>query len=411
MSINERSLNLVLSLRWIALACQMIVVFPALKLGWLQPQTRLPALLIIAALAALNTASAFAQKTKFFRPTQGYLFAQLGLDLCALCGLLWLTGGAWNPFIVLVFFHAALGALLLQGLYVVLFVMLLLWASTALYSNPIIPPPALGQTLPSVVLYPVHMIVMLSLVALIAWVSIRLESKRRELESAKDELQKLDHLRAFGVIATGFSHEFATPLSTLQMRLKRLQRKNSELEANEDLQVALGASQQCETKLRNLLKRRHNLDHCTFEKVDIVEQIQSVKCAWSSSTAQLIVDVPLNPIEVRTPRTSLKQVISDLLDNAKQACPTGIIRISARSDERTGLMELHIEDEGPGVPQMIRNHLGEPFFTTRDGGNGLGLFNAVTFAKAMGGILQISDRLEGGAKITLQIPLIQPDYV
>jgi signal transduction histidine kinase len=136
-----------------------------------------------------------------------------------------------------------------------------------------------------------------------------------------------------------------------------------------------------------------------------------VKCAWSSSTAQLIVDVPLNPIEVRTPRTSLKQVISDLLDNAKQACPTGIIRISARSDERTGLMELHIEDEGPGVPQMIRNHLGEPFFTTRDGGNGLGLFNAVTFAKAMGGILQISDRLEGGAKITLQIPLIQPDHV
>jgi len=60
------------------------------------------------------------------------------------------------------------------------------------------------------------------------------------------------------------------------------------------------------------------------------------------------------------------------------------------------------------VPSFIREHLGEPFFTARENGNGLGLFNAFTFAKAMGGRLEISDRSEGGAKISLQIPMLVP---
>ncbi|NBO37566.1 sensor histidine kinase [bacterium] len=409
MSLNDRSLKLVLSLRWIAIACQALALFPALKLGWLQTHTRIPAILIIAFLALLNALSFLAHKNKFIRPTQGYILTQLGFDLFALCGLLWLSGGAWNPFISLLFFHAGLAALLLQGLYLLLFVMLLLWSMTALYSNPLIPPPALGQTLPSLVLYPAHTIVLLSLIGLIAWVSLRLESKRKEIEAAKDELQRLDHLRAFGVIATGFSHEFATPLSTLQMRLKRLQRRSGELESDDDLKVALEAAHQCENKVKNLLKRRDDLANCTFEKVDISSQLRELKEAWVASDVSLVIELPEQPIEIRTPLSSLKQVIADLLENARQACPTGVIKMSARSNDIAGVVELQIEDQGPGVPLVIREHLGEPFFTTRDNGNGLGLYNAVTFAKAMGGLLQISDRPEGGAKITLQLPILQPE--
>lgn len=72
----------------------------------------------------------------------------------------------------------------------------------------------------------------------------------------------------------------------------------------------------------------------------------------------------------------------------------------------TGLAELRVEDHGSGVPSFIKDHLGEPFFTARENGNGLGLFNAFHFAKAMGGRLEISDRSEGGARISLQIPLL-----
>lgn len=407
MSNQEHNLKLILSLRWISIAALGIILFPALKLGWLQSHTRLPAALLISALAAANAASVFAQNKKFVRPTPGYLLAQLSFDLFVLTGLLWLTGGAWNPFIVVMFFHAALSALILQGLHLLGFLMLLFWSSTALYSNPVVPTPAQGQSLPSVLLYPIHMTVLLSLVALIAWVSHRLETKRRTIEEAKDEIRKIDHLRAFGVLATGFSHEFATPLSTLQMRLKRLHRQNLDLAENDDLRAALEAAQQCENKLKGLLNCRRNLDECSFEKIDVVQYIRELSNTWESSETLLKVSLPQAPLEIRSPVTSFKQVIADLLDNARRASPRGTIRLTAEKDRASGHLRLKIEDEGPGLPDIVRTHLGEPFVTTRDDGNGLGLFHAVSFAKALGGMLSIDDRPEGGTKITLQLPLFE----
>lgn len=407
MSHAERHLKLILSLRWIAVVAQILVIFPALKLGWLQGHTRLPAILIVATLTALNAASTLAQRTRFIRPTQGYILAQLSLDLFSLCGLLWLTGGAWNPFIVLIFFNAALGALLLQGLHLVFFVMMLMWSSTVLYSNPILPPALLGNSLPSVILYPVHMIVLLKLVGLISWVSARLERKRKEIAIVQSELQKRDHLRAFGVIATGFSHEFATPLSTLQIRLRRLARRNPELEGNEDLREALQAATQCEERLRALLKRRGDFSECNFENIDLRKQLLNFKETWPAEKSQLHVEVPNSPLEIRTPLSALRQVISDLLENAQLANPGGTITVVAAGIPDAGLAEVSIEDQGSGVPAIIREHLGEPFFTTRENGNGLGLFNAFTFAKAMGGKLEVSERSGGGARISLQIPLFQ----
>jgi two-component system sensor histidine kinase RegB len=408
---DERHLKLILSLRWVAIAAQILVLVPALKLGWLQNQTRLPAVLIIATLAAFNAASTLANRIKFIRPTQSYLLTQLGFDLFAVCGLLWLTGGAWNPFIVLVLFHAALGALLLRGLHLIFFIMLLMWSSTALYSNPMIPPPALGSSLPSVILYPVHMSVMLSLVGLISWVSFRLENKRKEIEVAQAELQKRDHLRAFGVISTGFSHEFSTPLSTLQIRLKRLARHQPELHDNEDLQEALKSAKQCEEKLRSLLQRRGDVAECNFERIDLRHQLLELKAGWASQDTTLNIEVPNTPLEIRTPLASLRQVLGDLLENARLANPGGTITLSASAVPGTSVAEVLIEDQGAGVPKLIREHLGEPFFTTRDNGNGLGLFNAVTYAKALGGKLEVSDRLGGGAKISLHLPMLQTQSI
>lgn len=408
MSNDERHLKLILSLRWIAVLAQILILFPALKLGWLQEQTRLAAVLIIATLVALNTASTLAQRTRFIRPTQGYVLTHLSLDLFSICGLLWLTGGAWNPFFVMVFFHAAMGALLLQGLHLIFFVLMIMWSTTTLYSNPVLPPPVHGNSLQSVILYPIHMFVMLGLVGLISWISGRLEKKRKEIEIAQCELQKRDHLRAFGIIATGFSHEFATPLSTLKIRLSRLARQNPELEGNENLAEALQAANKCEEKLRALLERRGNVAECNFERIDLRDELFALKESWASPDTQLILDLPNSPLEIRTPLSALRQVMADLLENAQEAGEGWPIQLVARKVSGTGFAEIRVEDRGSGVPAHIREHLGEPFFTTRENGNGLGLFNAYTYAKAMGGKLEVINRSEGGARISLQIPLLIP---
>jgi two-component system sensor histidine kinase RegB len=107
----------------------------------------------------------------------------------------------------------------------------------------------------------------------------------------------------------------------------------------------------------------------------------------------------------------LRQVLSDLLENARQANPGGKITLSASAVPGASVAEVWVEDHGAGVPKLIRDHLGEPFFTTRENGNGLGLFNAVTYAKALGGKLEVSDRTGGGAKISLQLPLLQTQSI
>ncbi|MEY2987875.1 MAG: hypothetical protein RJB13_1396 [Pseudomonadota bacterium] len=400
-------LRLILNLRWIAVASQLVVLFPAIKLGWVQIEVRLYYVLLVSFLAGLNTASVFAERVKFIRSSQSQLFAQLSFDLLVVCGLLWLTGGAWNPFIVLTLIHAVLAGMMLRGLHLVFYVLTYFWALSALYSNPMLPPPVLGQTLPSVVLYPVHMLTAASLIGLIAWTSFQLEKKRREVEVAQDDARKQEHLRAFGVIATGFSHELATPLSTLQLRLNRLARANPHISSSDDYAAASEAAEACTAALKQLLRRRNDLSNCSFENVDLNEQLQELKQCWTKADHTLELAVASNPVQLRTPVVSLKQVIDDLVDNACRAKANAAIKISTKNNESEGSIELHIEDDGPGVPQVIKDHLGEPFFTAREGGHGLGLFNAYAYAKAMGGILHINDRPQGGTRVSLVFPRVQ----
>ncbi|NBX16715.1 MAG: hypothetical protein EBR09_05050 [Proteobacteria bacterium] len=409
MSIDDRSLRIILNLRWIAILGQIAVLFPAFKSGWLTTSSLVPASFLIAFLAAINGSSIFARKKNLVQANQSFLLFQLCMDVFSLTGLLWLSGGAWNPFIILLLFHASLGALFLNGVHLVGYIVLTLWSSTALYSNPVVPIPAQGQSLPPLILYPVHMTALLCHVALIAWVSGRLEAKRNEIETSKEQLRKLDHLRAFGLIAGGFSHEFATPLSTIQIRLKRLQRLVPELSDNTDFQAAVEAGDRCEKSLKLLLARRKNPNACEFRLLNLATELEQWQREWSTGGERISSHISDETLNIRTHEISLKQVIFDLLDNAIKACPHGNVKLSALSGQG-GFAEVVIEDNGSGLPMFVREHLGEPFLTTREDGVGLGLYNAVMFSRAMDGRLHIVDRAEGGTKVTLQIPLVETSF-
>ena len=58
-------------------------------------------------------------------------------------------------------------------------------------------------------------------------------------------------------------------------------------------------------------------------------------------------------------------------------------------------------DSGPGIPASLRQHLGQPFVTTKSGGSGLGLYNATNLCVALGGRLEVGDSPDGGAVVSL----------
>jgi signal transduction histidine kinase len=97
----------------------------------------------------------------------------------------------------------------------------------------------------------------------------------------------------------------------------------------------------------------------------------------------------------------------NLLLNAAQVSPAGgTIEVRCRKLNRRGtpFLAIAVEDRGPGLPAEIRRRVFTPFFTTRNGGTGLGLLSSRRMASQMGGELGLYPRGSGGARALLLLP-------
>jgi len=119
--------------------------------------------------------------------------------------------------------------------------------------------------------------------------------------------------------------------------------------------------------------------------------------------ARLEMEVAGDLPALTAPPLLLEQAIVALVRNAREAMG-GQGRILLRAGARAGGLFLEVLDEGPGLPPEALERLGEPFFTTRDKGRGLGLFLARTLAEACGGSLEASGREGGGLRVRLDLP-------
>ena len=103
----------------------------------------------------------------------------------------------------------------------------------------------------------------------------------------------------------------------------------------------------------------------------------------------------------------LAQVVLNLLLNAADAIQgEGTITLEVRPIEG-GFVELAVADTGPGIPASIREHLFEPFVTTKPPGQGTGLGLAVchTIIERLGGTIEVDSPPEGGARFVVRLPI------
>ncbi|MEP7101931.1 MAG: HAMP domain-containing sensor histidine kinase, partial [Burkholderiales bacterium] len=101
--------------------------------------------------------------------------------------------------------------------------------------------------------------------------------------------------------------------------------------------------------------------------------------------------------------SALKQMICNVLDNALEASPRGIHLAAARDAES---LTLTVTDTGPGFPPGMLSQFGKPYQSSKGRpGGGLGLFLVVNVARTLGGSVAARNRPEGGASVTLTLPL------
>lgn len=218
------------------------------------------------------------------------------------------------------------------------------------------------------------------------------------------EVARKSHLEELGRMAATIAHNVKNPLSSIKTLLQ-LQRESGNLtpEQQRELGMMLEEVDRLSKTVTSLLRFSRLESGETHELTDISLRglVDTVAAVFRGNLTeqQLKLNLELGKAlpSVRANADGLKDVLANLLANAIEASPPGGT-IAIRADQREGRIDLIIEDEGPGIPTGILDHLFQPFVTTKSSGTGLGLAIARRRMEQMHGDLRITSHSPSGTR-------------
>jgi signal transduction histidine kinase len=230
----------------------------------------------------------------------------------------------------------------------------------------------------------------------------------------RDEQARLrERLLALGQMAAGMAHEIRNPLASLEVLAGLLKRELG------DRPEALGLVEELGTELRGLAAtvtaslefvRPLALHRETLDPEALLREALERARARRPFAGRASVRVAPGLLPLRGDRERLRGALVNLAENAlaamaEAAPPEGGHRlVLAIEPEGGGGVRISVADTGPGVPAELRERIFYPFFTTREGGSGLGLAEAQKVAASHGGSVEVDEAPGGGAVFRLLLP-------
>jgi len=238
----------------------------------------------------------------------------------------------------------------------------------------------------------------------------------REELSAADKQARLSHqLTLLGQFTAGFMHEFNNPLAIVAGRLEvLLEERKEDLALCADIEQMLKEtrymSQIAGTLLQALRRERANeVFEPSIPAKALAEAIEASKARASSQGIEIAEEIGEAP-RVDVPEHVVAEVVRGLIANSFKALDgreNGRVTVRLDPYRSAGArVVMRIEDNGPGVPEAVREHLFEPFVTQSSGREqlGLGLFLAASLLDLYDGRIRYESRVGGGAIFILELP-------
>lgn len=403
-------------IRWAAVFGQLLVFLGAtwllgISLSWI------PFLIVSTGVALSNLflALPFGSAWLEARRSQGIV---LVIDVLVLTALLYSYGGHTNPFSMVYLVHVVLGALLLGSAWTwgISILCSLCYAFLFRWYLPV-PELSMGHMHGGGGEFNLHlqgMLVGFVLISLL--VSGFLQRMRAEIDWREKELGRRrsneEKLAAVTTISASVAHELGTPLGSMMLVvddiLAELRQRGDASHIGQDVGVLRAQLDRCAEVMRRLGQNSGELFGEMPQEFAIKDMLESIRrdlVGGDSGRVHLSIENDLQ--SVLLPKEGVRHIVTSLIKNAIEATTEGAgVNVAVRGTDSA--IFLSVEDSGKGMSADELKKIGEPFFTTKDAGRGmgLGLFITKLFAERLGGAFQIESSPGKGTKVQIELPRV-----
>ncbi len=403
-----------LRLRWAAIAAQAITVLVTYR-GMGVPLPLAPLAGLIGTAAISNVAlGAWARPGRAV--AQWHLGGVMIVDVLIFSALLFFTGGPFNPFSSLYLVQIALAAVVLSPRWTWLLVALSLACSAVLFVD------HRELVLPAKT-HDDHMrwhlwgmwvafgVAAAFIVYFLMRVLRALAERDAELRTARSRADRQERLASLATLAGGAAHELATPLSTIATVARELERRlGASADGNvvEDLRLLRSQVDRCRAILDQMSA---HAGESAGEGLSPITLGELTRAATADLAARAPVRIELEDDgdararRYELPPRALALALRVLVANAQDASADGVeVLVRASADDTE--LRIEVRDRGTGMSAAVLARVGEPFYTTKPPGQGmgLGLFLSRAVVERLGGELRLESTPGAGTVATVRVP-------
>ncbi len=256
-------------------------------------------------------------------------------------------------------------------------------------------------------------------------------------EKIESELELSRRMAAIGRLTSGVGHEVKNPINAIVLHLELLKNKLSDdnTRATPHLEVIEAEIHRLDRVVQMLVdfSRPVELQLREQDLSSIVGDVLTLSSAeLVMHNVTLVSQMPTKPLLANVDGDRLKQAVLNVIQNGTQAMPEGgRLEVVLEEETRNGVSRdesvrhgshsansshaarfavLRIADQGPGIPDEMREKIFDLYFTTKSGGSGIGLAMTYRILQLHHGSVQVESKVGSGAEFVLRIPLANSDF-